>query len=169
MKPDLKVFTMSAPQISADIAFDEIAEPYDPDLDVQAALDAAFSRAQVRGTRVLVKLGGAWCPDCRIMAGMMAIPAVRDFLADRFEIVTASIGRYDVNQDVVARLGFANGLPGAPTVLVMTAAGEVVNRASADRWRTARQQTPQDVVDVFARLSVADPDPNDRVATQKVA
>ncbi|MCP2679087.1 thioredoxin family protein [Maricaulaceae bacterium NA33B04] len=155
---------MTAPIIPDDTPFDEIAEPYDLELDVQRALNDAFARARTSGKRVLVKLGGAWCPDCRVLAGMMAIPAVHAFLAEHFEIVTASIGRYDVNQDVVARLGFADGLPGAPTVLVMTADGAVANRASADHWRTARQQKPQHVIDYFDALTDVEANPSDRVA-----
>lgn len=155
---------MTAPIIPADTPFDEIAAPYDLELDVQRALTEAFARAKTSSKRVLVKLGGAWCPDCRVLAGMMAIPAVLAFLDEHFEIVTASIGRYDINQDVVARLGFADGLPGAPTVLVMAADGAVVNRVSADHWRTARQQKPQHVVDYFDALTDLAPNPSDRVA-----
>ncbi len=155
---------MSAPTNLADVSFEEVAHPYDHDLDAQAALNDAFARAKASGKRVLVKLGGEWCPDCRILAGMMDIPAVHSFLSVNFEIVVASIGRYDVNQDLVERLGFAAGLPGAPTVLVMTATGQVINRDTCDHWRTAREQTPQDVVDYFDALIAAIPDASDTVA-----
>jgi len=154
---------MTAPTLPADTAFEETAHPYDHDLNAQAALDAAFARAADSGKRVLVKLGGEWCPDCRILAGMMAIPAIRDFLDGGFETVTASIGRYDVNQDLVARLGFTDGLEGAPTVLVITPAGAAVNRATSAHWRTARSQPPQAVVDYFDALITAPADPADRV------
>jgi thiol-disulfide isomerase/thioredoxin len=155
---------MSAPTLPDDIDIEEIAAPYDEALDLHAALDQAFEHAKSGGKRVLVKLGGAWCPDCRIMAGMMAIPAVEAFLHTHYEIVTGSIGRYDRNSDVVERLGFSNGLPGAPTLLVITPAGEVVNRDTADRWRTAREQSPQDVVDYFADMHTRQADAADRVA-----
>jgi thiol-disulfide isomerase/thioredoxin len=155
---------MTAPTLPADTPFEEIAHPYDHDLNAQAALDAAFARAANSGKRVLVKLGGDWCPDCRILAGMMAIPAIEAFLDGAFETMTASIGRYDVNQELVARLGFEDGLEGAPTVLVITPAGEVVNRATSAHWRTARSQPPQAVVDYFNALITAPADPGDRVA-----
>ncbi len=158
---------MTTPSDLAGTAFEEIEHPYDHDLDVQAALDEAFKRAAISGKRVLVKLGGAWCPDCRVLAGMMAIPPIEAYLGDSFEIVVGSIGRYDINQDVVARLGFTEGLPGAPTVLVITAAGEVVNRATCDHWRTARDQTPQDLVDYLEPLRSAGADVRDRVPTQQ--
>lgn len=154
---------MTVPTIPEDTPFEEIAHPYDPDLDAQAALDATFARAKASGKRLLVKLGGQWCPDCRILAGMMAMPAIKDFLDGAFETVTASIGRYDVNQDLVARLGFEDGLEGAPTVLVITPEGEVVNRATSAHWRTARSQPPQAVVEYFSALITAPADPQDRV------
>ena len=152
--------------LSADTVFEAIAAPYDKALDAQAALDAAFARAGGSGKRVLVKLGGAWCPDCRVLAGMMTIPAIKAFLDANFEALSASIGRYNVNQDLVARLGFAEGLEGVPTVLVLTADGEVVNRASSAFWRTARDQPPQALADYLEPLITAASDPKDRVPLQ---
>ena len=154
---------MTSPTLSADAAYAEIANPYEDGLDAQAALDAAFHRSAQTGKRVLIKLGGAWCPDCRILAGMMAIPAIKTFLDAHFEVLAVSIGRYDLNQDLVARLGFAEGLEGAPTVLSVTPQGEVVNRATAASWRTARSQTPQAVINAFSGLVTARADPDDRV------
>ena len=158
------VSTMTAPIIPNDTPFEGVAEPYDDALDAQAALNAAFARAAASGRRVLVKLGGAWCPDCRVLAGMMAIPAIQDFLEAHFEVLSVSIGRYDVNQDLVTRLGFADGLEGAPTVLVITADGQVVNRPTSAFWRSARDQAPQMVIDYFEPLLTAPPDASDEVS-----
>lgn len=157
---------MTALTLPSDTAFEEIADPYDDALDAQAALDQAFARAKASGKRVLITLGGAWCPDCRVLAGMMAIPAIDAFLDEHFERLSASIGRYDVNQDLVARLGFEDGLEGAPTVLVISADGAVVNRASSAFWRTARDQAPQALVDYFEPLINAAPDSEDRIPPQ---
>ncbi len=157
---------MTSLTLPADTAFSEIANPYDDALNAQAALDAAFACALEGGRRVLITLGGAWCPDCRVLAGMMAIPAINSLLDAHFETLSISIGRYDVNQDLVARLGFENGLEGSPTVLVITADGLVVNRASSAFWRTARDLGPQAVVDYFEPLITAAPDAADRVPVQ---
>ena len=138
---------MTAPNVPTDVAFDEIAEPYDRDLNVAAALDAAFERARRGRTRVLAKFGGAWCPDCRVLAGMMTIPVIASFLDRRFEVVPIHIGRYDANMDVPARFGLSAGLEGAPAVVIATADGTVTNPERIHHWRTARARTPQELAD----------------------
>ncbi|MGX6648567.1 thioredoxin family protein [Maricaulaceae bacterium MS644] len=140
------------------------ASPYDEDLDVPAALDAAFARAAKQETRVLVVMGGAWCPDCRVLDAMMGADAVAPVLAERFETVKFSIGRYDRNLDSVKRLG-AMPLTGAPAVLVFTAKGEAVDRADMYAWRTARTRRPSELALALDALSRAAPDPADTVPT----
>ena len=139
--------------------------PYDAALDAQAGVDAAFAQAQAEGKRVLVKFGGNWCPDCRILAGMMELPAFAAFIDQAYVVVSVDVGRYDRNMDVVERFGF-EALEGVPTVVVATADGHVVNRASAAEWRTARERDPQEAADYFFELATqAPPTDADRVET----
>jgi len=140
------------------------ASPHDEDLDVASALDAAFARAARQDTRVLVVMGGAWCPDCRVLDAMMGADAVARVLAERFETVKFSVGRYDRNLDSVERLG-AMPLTGAPAVLVFTSAGEAVGRADMYAWRTARTRRPSELAIALDALSRAAPDPADTVST----
>ena len=148
---------MLKPQPPADAEIRPVDQPYDPALDAQAALDAAFARAAGRGTRVLVVFGGSWCPDCRIFAGMLAVPEIAAFLAQAYEPVGIDVGRYDRNLDAVARMGFPQGLEGVPTVLVATADGRLVNRSLAAHWRTARQRTLAEAADYLHLFAAAEP------------
>lgn len=130
--------------------------PYDAGLDAHAAVDAAFERARADGKRVLVNFGGNWCPDCRILSGMMEIPAFAAFLDAHYEVVKIDVGRYDRNMDVAARFGFA-GLDGVPTIAVADADGRIVNTGAAAEWRTARERDPQEALDYFARYAIEAP------------
>jgi thiol-disulfide isomerase/thioredoxin len=144
---------MSALVVPSGARFEPVAEPYDRNLDAGRALDAAFERARRGRTRVLAKFGGAWCPDCRVLAGMMTIPVIASFLDTHFEVVAIHIGRYDANMDIPARFGLTGGLEGAPALVIADAAGGVLNGPRIYQWRTARDQTPQDLADyltVFA-------------------
>lgn len=133
-----------------DAAFEEIAEPYDPGLDVGAALDAAFRRADRRRTRGLAKFGAAWCPDCRVLAGMMAAPAVAAFLEDHFEVVPVHVGRYDANMDAPAKVGLAGDLEGVPALVIAAPSGAVLNADRIYEWRTARERSLQDFADYLS-------------------
>lgn len=138
------------------------AGPYEEDLDVPAALDAAFARAAAADRRVLVVMGGAWCPDCRVLDAMMRAAAVAPVLAERYETVKFSVGRYDRNLDSVERLGAAP-LKGAPAVLVFTAQGEAVERGEMYAWRTARTRRASELSLALDALSRAAPDPADTI------
>jgi len=142
------------PQIPEGSVVTAPAEPYDVNADARAALDAAFARAAENDKRVLVKFGGNWCPDCRILAGMMELPVFADMLEEHYEVVAIDVGRYDRNQDLVERLGFSEGLEGVPTVMIVTADGAVVNAGAATEWRTARERDPQEALDYFHRYAV---------------
>lgn len=144
---------MSSLTLPADSEFAEVAEPYDLALDAGAALDAAFERARRGGTRVLAKFGAAWCPDCRVLAGMMAIPAIASLLDRRFEVVTIGVGRYDLNMDLPARFCLNDGLEGVPALVIADTRGQVLNGGSIYDWRTARSRTPQDLADYLSKFA----------------
>lgn len=133
--------------------FQEVAEPYDIDQDAGAALDAAFERARRGGTRVLAKFGASWCPDCRILAGMMAVPAIASFLDRHYEVVAIHVGRYDANMDQPERVGLPDGLEGVPALVIADAQGHVLNAARVFEWRTARQRSLQDLADYLSEYA----------------
>lgn len=138
----------------SDLEATAVEAPYSAEADAHGELDAAFARASERGTRVLVKFGGNWCPDCRIFAGMLQLEPIADYAAEHYEIVAVDVGRYDRNMDVVARFGLEE-LEGVPTVIITTAGGEIINTGTAAEWRTARERNPQDVLDYLIRYADA--------------
>jgi thiol-disulfide isomerase/thioredoxin len=124
--------------------------PYDENLAAAKAVDAAFARARKTGKRVMIVMGGNWCPDCRILAGIMALPAMKGFLAAHFEIVAVDIGRFDKNLDVPARFGITGRLAGVPAILVAAPDGTLVNRSAVTAFADARSMAPQAIADRLA-------------------
>ena len=121
-----------------------VAAPYDENLDAGAAVEAAFAEAEATGKRVLLKLGGNWCPDCRILAGMFEEPAFQTLLKENYVYVPINVGRYDVNMNIPARFGFEK-LDGVPTLLVVEPSGDLVNAATSAEWTNARDRDPKEV------------------------
>ena len=121
--------------------------PYDERANADAAVDAAFARAKASGKRVLVDLGGNWCPDCRILAGVMALTEVKPFLDQHFEIVSVDVGRFDRNLQIPARFRIAK-LSGVPWLVIAKPDGTVL--ASSDEFTDARHGRPQAMVDWLA-------------------
>lgn len=151
---------MSGPVVPADASFEEIAEPYDVDLDGSAAVEAALAQARQDAKRVWLTLGASWCPDCRILAGMMQIAPLEAFIQSHFETVSVYIGRYDANMDVPARFGLTEGehggLVGVPAILILSEQGEVLNADTVYDWRPARSLSPADLGAYAARYAKAD-------------
>ncbi len=133
-----------------------ITAPYDEKADASAAVDAAFARAKQSRKRVLIDLGGNWCPDCIVLANVMALPDLKPFLEKNYEVVAVDVGRFDRNLQIPARFGITGRLEGVPSVLVVTPDGELVNAGSVTVLANATKMTPQGIADWLARWATAD-------------
>lgn len=140
------------PIISENAVYSADPQPYDPALDAQAAIDRAFAQARGENKRVLIKMGGNWCPDCRILAGMTEIPEIADLIAENYAVVKVDVGRYDRNMDVPQRFGMEE-LEGVPTLLIVTPEGRVLNAAEPSIFRNARERDPQDFANYLYRYA----------------
>lgn len=119
-----------------------------------AEVDAAFARARARGTRVLIDLGGNWCGWCRILEAVIALPEVRPFIGQHYEVVhvfTSTRGdRTDRNLKILARFGLSgDDIVGYPWVIIANADGEVLH--SSYEITDDDHQTPQAMVDWLAK------------------
>ncbi|HET8611531.1 MAG TPA: thioredoxin family protein [Sphingomonas sp.] len=102
--------------------------PYDASADAGKAVAQARARARREHKKLLIDLGGNWCPDCRMLMGVMELPSLRAFLDRHFVIVTVDIGRFDRNGDIAAHYGIRK-LEGVPAILVVDPKSDrLVNR-----------------------------------------
>ena len=124
--------------------------PYDSNADATAAVDAAFARAKTSGKRVLIDLGGNWCPDCIVLANLMQLPEMKSFMTAHFEIVSVDVGRFDKNLQIPARFGLTQRLEGVPSVIVAEPDGTFVNPGRIAALADVRHMTPQAIADWLA-------------------
>jgi thiol-disulfide isomerase/thioredoxin len=131
-----------------------LPKPYDEGQQAMAAVDAAFVRAKAEDKRVIVDLGGNWCPWCRMLAGVMALPEVKPFVDANFEVVSVDVssakGQTDRNLDVVRRFGM-DKVKGFPWLVVAEPDGRVL--ASSYEVTDEHHQTPQAMVDWLAKFA----------------
>ena len=125
--------------------------PYDEKANADAQVDAAIARAKKNGKRVMIDLGGNWCADCRIMAGLMELPEMERFLNAHYEIVSVDVGRFNRNLQIPARYGITQRLEGVPAFLVVTTDGKLVNAGRVSAIQDARHMTPQALADWLAQ------------------
>lgn len=122
--------------------------PYDTSADAHAQVDAAFAAARRSGRDVLIDFGANWCPDCRMLNGVMQMPAVKAWRDSRFETVMVNVDRFNVNMDVAARYGVT--VKQIPTVLVLTPQGRLLDPDGTLALGNARAMSPQASVDQIA-------------------
>ncbi len=125
--------------------------PYDEKANADAQVDAAIARAKKNGKRVLIDLGGNWCADCRIMAGLMELPEMDRFLKAHYEMVSVDVGRFNRNLQIPARYGITTRLEGVPAFLVVTTDGKLINAGRVSAIQDARHMTPQALADWLAQ------------------
>ena len=127
-----------------------LPQPYKASANATADVAAAFARARANSKRVIVDFGANWCPDCRVLAGMFALPEFRAFIATHYEHVYVDVNRFDRNMDVVAKTG-AGELKGIPTVLIFRADGRLLNETTSAEWTSASGRSPQEAMNYFAK------------------
>lgn len=121
--------------------------PYDENANADDAVANAFARAKAQHKSVLIDLGGNWCADCRILAGVMQLPEMRRFLDAHYVVVLVDVGRFDRNLQIPARFGITKRLEGVPSVLIANPAGTLLNPGHIAALDDARSMTPQAISD----------------------
>ncbi len=122
--------------------------PYDTEADAHAQVTAAFAQAKATGRKVMIDFGGNWCPDCRMLAGVLAAPEVKPWAQQGYVTVLVDVGRFKKNLDIAAQYGVK--ITAVPTVLVITPDGKLLNKDNVFALSNARSMSPQAVVDLLA-------------------
>jgi len=127
-----------------------LPSPYDPAADAQSQLAAAKAQARAQHKLLLIDLGGNWCADCRLLAGVMALPEVKGFVDAHYVVTAIDVGRMDRNLQIPAGYGVRR-IAGVPSILVIDGAGRLVDAGHIDALADARSMTPQALADWLAR------------------
>ena len=130
-----------------------LTQPYDEGANADAAVAAAFARAQKSHKRVLIDLGGNWCVDCIVLANFLKLPEMQRFMAAHYEVVTVDVGRFNRNLQIPAHFGFTKRLEGVPALLIATPDGKLVNGADVFATASASEMTPKSVADYLAKYA----------------
>jgi thiol-disulfide isomerase/thioredoxin len=126
--------------------------PYDEKADAGRAVAQAKARALSEHKLLLIDLGGDWCPDCRILAGTMALPALRPFVEAHYVLVSVDVGRFDKNLQIPAHYGLKDRLEGVPSLLIVDPVSDrLVDGGHTAALADARSMTPQALADWLAQ------------------
>jgi thiol-disulfide isomerase/thioredoxin len=124
--------------------------PFDAAADARADVAAARDAARREHKLLLIDLGGNWCGDCRVLAGILRLPEVAAFVQAHYVLVNVDVGHMNRNLDIPARYGVRK-LDGVPSLLVVNAHGELKDAGHVAALADARHMTPQGLADWLAR------------------
>jgi len=144
----------TAPRITSVSSIDQLwvpDRPFDESSDADAAVDAAFVQARAEHKLVLINLGANWCADCRILAGIMALPDLKPFVQAHYVVVDVDVGRLNRNLQIPARFGIKRRPEAVPCILVADPDGMLVDRDHIEALEDMRALTPQAVADWLAQ------------------
>ena len=89
-----------------------LPDRFDPKRDAAADVAGAVAMAQAQGKRVLVDVGGEWCPWCHILDHFMADNAEAGQLRDRHYVwVKVNWSPENKNEQLLARWPKVKGYP----------------------------------------------------------
>lgn len=129
--------------------------PYDEAANATAQTDKAFAKAKADKKLLLIKMGGNWCGDCRILQATMDLPEVKAFLNRHYEMISIDVGRMDKNLQIPARYGVKDKLEGVPAILIVDpkSGKQLVARADVAALADARHMSPQALANWLAKYT----------------
>lgn len=143
--------TVSAP---AKDRYDTVA--FDPKANAQSQLETKLNDAKNMDRKLLVIMGGNWCHDSAALANVIDTPRFAGMIAQNYEVLFVDVGVPQTgkgrNLDIAKRFGIKK-VKGTPTVLVLSADGQLLNsKKDAASWRNAASRSDDDIFRYFAEF-----------------
>ena len=101
----------------------------------------------------IVIFGANWCPDARLLQGVIQLPTVKNFLEKNANILNIDVGNYEMNTELFSFFD-KNIQEGIPRIFIMDTKGEVLNLHVNDTMRKARELSTQDIFNYLQEFVV---------------
>ena len=101
----------------------------------------------------IVIFGANWCPDARLLEGVIKLPAVKNFLEKNVNVLNIDVGNYEMNTELFSFFD-KNIEEGIPRVFIMDRKGKTLNLHVNDTMRKARDLTTQDIFNYLQEFIV---------------
>ena len=134
-----------------DVVITPLPLPYDEKVVDSLQLDEFIDLSISRGKQPVVIFGGNWCPDCRILEGTLAMPTIKKFLQQHYQVMHIDIGRYDRNMDLMDHLNIESK-KGVPRVVILDLEKNIMNSSTSSEWTTARDRKQQEIYNYFQKF-----------------
>ena len=128
-------------------------EPYLGALVTQEELKEFIKKTIDQNKQPIVIFGANWCPDARLLEGVMRLPTVKSFLGRNVNIINIDVGDYEMNTNLF-KMFDGNIEDGIPRVFIMNKMGQNINLHVNETMRKARELSIQDIFDYFQEFVI---------------
>ena len=132
-------------------AFAADSPVYDESADAQAQVSQALARAKADNKQLMIVFGANWCGDCKMLDGEFKKPALKTLLDAHYVVVKVDVNRFNKNLDVVKSYGDVIK-KGIPSIVVATAANQLVYATNGGELADARKMGETGVAEFFREL-----------------
>jgi len=109
-------------------------------------IEAFIKNSTIETKLPIVIFGANWCPDCRILAGLIQSAQLHKSIRENFNFLLIDVKNYEVNMNTLKQLD-SGANTGIPRVFVFNASGKLVNKHENDLFRTVRTMHENALVD----------------------
>ena len=127
------------------------APVYDESADAQAQVSQALAKAKADNKQLMIVFGANWCGDCKMLDGEFKKPALKTLLDAHYVVVKVDVNRFNKNLDVVKPYGDVIK-KGIPSIVVATAANQLVYATNGGELADARKMGETGVAEFFREL-----------------
>ena len=75
-------------------------EPFSGTAVSQETLEEFIKKTLVQNKQPIVIFGANWCPDARLLEGVIRLPSVKNFLERNADILNIDVGQYEINTEL---------------------------------------------------------------------
>ena len=128
-------------------------EPYSGAMVAQEELEEFIEKTLGQNKQPIIIFGANWCPDARLLEGVMRLPTVKSFLERNANILNIDVGNYEINTDLF-KMFDGNIQDGIPRVFIMNKMGQNINLHVNETMRKARELSIQDIFNYFQEFVI---------------
>ena len=128
-------------------------EPYSGAMVAQEELEEFIEKTLGQNKQPIIIFGANWCPDARLLEGVMRLPTVKSFLESNANVINIDVGRYEINT-ALFKMFDKNIQDGIPRVFIMNKMGQNINLHVNETMRKARELSIQDIFNYFQEFVI---------------
>lgn len=123
-----------------------ILDAFEEKLVEFSEIEEFIKDSTIEAKQSIVIFGANWCPDCRILAGLIQSAQQLKSIKENFKFLLIDVKNYEINMNILEQLD-PDANSGIPRVFVFDTSGILVNKNENDFFRTIRTMHENALVD----------------------